>query len=127
MNVVGWLFNFPSTNRMVRYVLRVAAFWLHHGKIGLSSHYVRTFNSNLNDYITRAEAERVHGHMVARGFEKVDLLDSWEVVMRRGYVHRALLWGQLGGESNRVAMQLSERRLHRRAPRSLNPAPLLDG
>ena len=65
MNVVGWLVTFQSTNRMVRYVLRVAVFWLHHWKIGLSSHYVRTFNNNLNDYITRAEAERVHGHMVA--------------------------------------------------------------
>ena len=47
--------------------------------------------------------------------------------MRRGYVHRALLWGQLGGDANRVAMQLSERRLHRSVPRQLSETPLLNG
>ena len=54
-------------------------------------------------------------------------MDSWETVMRRGYVHRTLLWGQLGGASNRVAMQLSERRLRWSVPRPLSPTPLLDG
>ena len=106
-NVVSWLKSRSAKPPAARYLLQVLGAAEAVGRFRLHAEYIRTYHNKAADDLTRLDP---HGVLEEHGLVQVRAIEPLREILDRGWVRRALVWGNMEDSDRSAALQLGLRR-----------------
>ena len=106
-NVVSWLKSRSAKPPAARYLLQVLGAAEAVGRFRLHAEYIRTYHNKAADDLTRLDP---HGVLEEHGLFQVRAIEPLREILDRGWVRKALVWGNMEDSDRSAALQLGLRR-----------------
>ena len=106
-NVISWLQHRSAGPAAARYLLQILGAAEAVGGFRLHGEYIRTYHNRAADDLTRLDPTSV---LRENGLTRVRALEPLREMLDRGWLRRALVWGNMGEADKSAALQLGTKR-----------------